>query len=206
MLQKTFIDLLSNYTSSENLQLDFWNEIENSYSYEKRYYHNLQHFENLLNELFKVKNEIDNWEAVLFSLYFHDIIYDVLSSENEEKSTELAVNRMLQVSVPNEQIELCKKIIIATKSHDKSTNNDINLFIDADLSILGQSFEIYSIYSKNVRKEFDCYPDSIYNTGRKKVLNHFLEMERIFKTDYFYNKFEKQAKNNLLTELNSLQK
>jgi len=41
------------------------------------------------------------------------------------------------------------------------------------------------------------YPDLVYNPGRKKVLNHFLAMDSIFKTDYFYNKFDRQAKENL---------
>ncbi|HXL55890.1 MAG TPA: hypothetical protein VN958_06525 [Chitinophagaceae bacterium] len=44
----------------------------------------------------------------------------------------------------------------------------------------------------------------MYNEGRKKVLMHFLEMNRIFKTDEFYNQFEKQARENLKRELKEL--
>jgi predicted metal-dependent HD superfamily phosphohydrolase len=111
---------------------------------------------------------------------------------------------MKQISVSKDKIELCKKQILATKSHIRSTDNDTNYFTDADLSVLGQNWETYLLYYKNVRKEYSIYPALVYNPGRKKVLNHFLSMDRIFKTDFFYNKFETQAKLNLQQEIESL--
>lgn len=111
---------------------------------------------------------------------------------------------MKQVLVSDDKIELCKKQILETKSHHKSTDSDTNYFTDADLSVLGQDWQIYSLYYKNVRNEYSIYPDFIYNIGRKKVLNHFLLMDKIFKTDFFYNKFEMQAKQNIQRELEIL--
>jgi predicted metal-dependent HD superfamily phosphohydrolase len=140
----------------------------------------------------------------LFTLYYHDIIYNSLKSDNEEKSAELAEKRMKQIFVSNDTLELCKKQILATKSHIKSTDSDTNYFTDADLSILGQDWDAYSSYYKNVRKEYSIYPDFVYNPGRKKVLNHFLSMDRIFKTAFFYNRFEIQAKRNLQKEMELL--
>nr|WP_321222913.1 hypothetical protein [uncultured Psychroserpens sp.] len=204
MLKETFIELLSNYTDSDSLKSELWSEIEKNYSSKKRHYHTLQHLDNLLIQLTNVKSEIQDWETILFTLFYHDIIYNSIKSDNEEKSVELAERRMKQISVSNETIELCKKQILATKSHIKSTNGDTNYFIDADLSVLGQNWETYSIYYKNVRKEYSIYPSLVYNPGRKKVLNHFLSMERIFKTNFFYNKFETQAKKNLKQEIESL--
>jgi predicted metal-dependent HD superfamily phosphohydrolase len=106
--------------------------------------------------------------------------------------------------VPTEIIENCKSQILATKKHQDSSDIDTNFFIDADLSILGQDTETYKIYFQNVRKEYSIYPDLIYNPGRKKVLKHFLELKRIFKTEYFYAKYENQAKQNLQTELEQI--
>lgn len=111
---------------------------------------------------------------------------------------------MKQIAVPNDLIGRCKTHILATKTHIKSADNDANYFTDADLSILGQSWEIYSKYYRDVRKEYAAYPDEIYNPGRKKVLHHFLAMERLFKTDFFHDKFEMQAKRNLSKELELL--
>ena len=111
---------------------------------------------------------------------------------------------MLQIAVPAESIEQCKKIILATKSHTENNDSDTNNFTDADLSVLGQNWESYSCYYKNVRKEYSVYPDLLYNPGCKKVLLHFLSMNRIFKTEYFYNKFEIAAKENLQKEMEFL--
>lgn len=201
MLKDTFIRLLRNYSDNDRLTNELWTEIEKNYSSKKRHYHTLQHLDNLLGQLTEIKDEIRNWNIILFTLYYHDIIYNSLKSDNEEKSAKLAEKRMSKISVPNDNIELCKNQILATKSHIKSTDNDTNYFTDADLSVLGQPWEVYSSYYKNVRKEYSIYPDFVYNSGRKKVLNHFLTMDRIFKTDFFYNKFETQAKHNLQIEL-----
>ena len=152
----------------------------------------------------EVKGEIKNWETILFTLYYHDIVYNSLKSDNEEKSAEFAEKRMKQISVSHETIELCQRQILATNSHMKSTDSDTNYFTDADLSVLGQTWKTYSLYYKNVRKEYSIYPDLIYNPGRKKVLNHFLKMDRIFKTGFFHNKFEIQAKQNLQKEIELL--
>ncbi|KIC95611.1 hypothetical protein [Flavihumibacter solisilvae] len=204
MLRETFIALVAKYTDDDRLPNELWTEIEKQYTSKKRHYHTLQHLDNLLAQLTELKHKIQNWETLLFTLYYHDIIYNPLKSDNEEKSGDLAEKRLQQISVSSDTIELCKKQILATKSHLESADNDTNYFTDADLSILGQGWETYSSYYKSVRMEYSMYPDFLYHPGRKKVLHHFLTMDRIFKTDFFYKKFETQAKQNLQKELELL--
>lgn len=201
MLKEIFLDLLQKYTDDKGLVNELWLEIEKHYTDKKRHYHTLQHLDNLLSQLTEVKAELLDWETILFTLYYHDIIYNPLKSDNEDKSAEFAEKRMQQIAVPAETIKRCKAQILATKTHIKSTNSDTNYFTDADLSVLGQTWEVYTHYYKGVRKEYSIYPDIIYNQGRKKVLNHFLAMSSIFKTDFFYQKFERQAKLNLIKEI-----
>ena len=203
VLKETFIELLTNYTDNDRLTNELWTEIEKNYSSKKRHYHTLQHLDSLLDQLTDVKGEIQNWNTILFTLYYHDIVYNALKSDNEEKSAELAEKRTKQLLVSYDTIELCKRQILATKTHVKSADSDTNFFTDADLSVLGQPWETYLQYSKNVRKEYSIYPDFVYNPGRKKILNHFLSMDKIFKTDFFYNKFEREARQNLTNELNT---
>ena len=204
MLKETFSALLENYTADSDVINSYWQEIELAYSHRKRHYHTLVHLENMLNELLDVKSRISNWQAVLFALYYHDVVYNALKSNNEELSADFAVERLKSIQVPDEQIQACYDLIIATKKHQLSDNSDTNYFTDADLSVLGKETPIYKAYSQNVRKEYSLFPDIIYNPGRKKVLKHFLEMDRIFKTDYFLQKYEKQAKENLSWEMASL--
>lgn len=204
MLKELFTELLHNYTNDDNRIITYWTEIEKNYSGKGRYYHTLQHLDHLLNQLIAVKSEIKDWDVVLFTLYYHDIVYNSRKSDNEEKSAELAEERMKQISVPAEVIELCKKQILATKSHLTAMDQDTNYFTDIDLSILGQDWNTYSDYYKNVRKEYAVYPDFLYNPGRKKVLQHFLAMDRIFKTDLFHDKFELRARQNIQKEMELL--
>lgn len=200
MLKETFQELVSRYTEDQPTVQELWSEIETYYSGEGRYYHTLHHLENLLNQLIEIKPLLKDWNTILFTLFYHDVIYDVLKPDNEEKSAELAGKRMKQLQIPDEIIQRCKAQILATKSHVQSGDEDTNYFTDADLSVLGQDWEAYAVYAEYVRKEYAVYPDALYNPGRKKVLEHFLAMNRLFKTAYFYGKYEKQAMENLRTE------
>ena len=195
---------MTNYTDDNRLTSDLWTEIEQNYSCKNRHYHTLSHLDNLLQVLLEVEDKIENWETILFTLYYHDIIYNALKLNNEEQSAELAEKRMKQINVPRKIIENSKAQILATKNHLDNSVSDTNYFTDADLSVLGQNLETYTTYYQNVRKEYSIYPNVIYNPGRKKVLTHFLEMERIYKTEHFFHKLEVQAKDNLNYELKTL--
>ncbi|MBS1509354.1 MAG: hypothetical protein JST86_00820 [Bacteroidetes bacterium] len=201
MLKETFIALIRKSTSDERLVQQLWTEVETNYSSPKRYYHTLQHLEDMMQRLDDVKEQIKSWDTILFSLYYHDIIYNALKTTNEEKSAEIAADRMQNLMIPKPVIDGCVQQILATKKHAGNSDADTNFFTDADLSILGQPWPVYETYFKNIRKEYKLYPDVIYLPGRKKVLIQFLQMERIYKTDHFYNLFEQQAKQNLQQEL-----
>ena len=204
MLQATFKGLLENYTSEKRKANELWNEIEINYCHKKRHYHTLLHLDNLLQQLLEIKTTIKDWDTVLFSLYYHDIIYNPLKTTNEEKSAEFAANRLQSILAPAHVIKSCVYQVLATKKHNACDDDDTNYFTDADLSILGQDWNIYSNYYRQVRKEYSLYPDIIYIPGRKKVLQHFLQMEQIFKTGHFFRKFELQARENILQELEAL--
>jgi predicted metal-dependent HD superfamily phosphohydrolase len=204
LLKETFVKLASTYTDNIPLINELWAEIEAAHSAAKRHYHSLRHLENLLYQLQAVRDHINNWDVVLFTLYYHDIVYNPLKDNNEEKSAELAEARLSALAVPAELTQRCKQQILATKKHLPNTDPDTNYFTDADLSVLGQDWPLYAAYAEGVRKEYSIYPDLIYKPGRKKVLQHFLQMERIFKTDYFYHKLETSAKRNLQQELEGL--
>ena len=200
MLQSIFTELLQQYTNDAHYIEVLWHELLKKYSGKKRYYHNLSHLENMYEELTFSKPHIQDWSTVLFSLFYHDIIYNPLRQDNEERSAALAFKR-LQPIVPAAQLQKCCDQILATKKHERSDNSDTNFLTDADLSILGQDWNVYEIYLKNVRKEYAVYPDFIYNNGRKKALEHFMQMNRIFKTEIFFERYEATARANIAAEL-----
>ncbi|MDR4951324.1 hypothetical protein REB14_03870 [Chryseobacterium sp. ES2] len=203
-LKNQFEQLCSSFTEDPQLIRDLWKEIETKYSEKGRYYHNLLHLENMLNELEYVKSNISDVTAISFSVFYHDIIYDASSKSNEEKSAAKAEKRLTELHINQDKISLISAQILATKSHQRSDDEDTNYLLDADLSVLGKDFKTYSEYTQNIRKEYSIYPDFLYKPGRKKVLKHFLELESIFKTEYFKEKYEVQAKENIAAELQLL--
>lgn len=204
ILKDRFETLCLNSTENKILVEKFWIEIENNYSGKSRHYHNLSHLENMFEEIDSVRNQIEKFDNISFSIFYHDIIYDATSKLNEEKSADVVKERLESLGVNNDKIQNIYEQILATKSHKKSDDEDTNFLLDADLSILGKSDEAYLEYTKQIRKEYSIYPDFLYKPGRKKVLKHFLELENIFKTEYFRGKYEIQARKNIEFELKNL--
>jgi predicted metal-dependent HD superfamily phosphohydrolase len=158
----------------------------------------------MFSELDSVKDKISNFSDISFSVFYHDVIYDATSKINEEKSAEFAEIRLKKLNIDRNSIEKISEQIIATKAHQQSENNDINYLLDADISILGKDLETYLDYTKKIRKEYSIYPDLLYKPGRKKVLQHFLKLENIFKTEDFREKYEAQARKKILFEIDNL--
>lgn len=203
MLKQVFTNLTGLY--NKDLSSRYWSEIVINYCDAGRYYHTLDHIENMYTELLAVKDSIEDWDTILFALFYHDIIYNSSKNNNEALSAELATERLKALHYPAKKVNKCVIHILATKGHSSDKDNDTNFFTDADLSVLGSLPDIYVNYSENVRKEYFVFPDDIYRLGRIKVLEHFLSMPCIYKTDYFRGKYEKQARENLKNEIEKLQ-
>ncbi len=204
MLKIIFTELVKKYTTDDFLCKQLWNEIVINYCDAGRYYHNLNHLEAIIGELSDVRDRIPQWDTAMFSVFYHDIVYNALRSDNEVQSADKAQMRLQEVGFPEDQITQCVLQILATKGHEPGNDLTTQLFIDADLAILGKAPENYTGYSENLRKEFFVYTDSEYKAGRKKVLKYFLAMNRIYKTEHFYKKYERQAHINIETELSWL--
>ncbi len=197
MLKNKFKILCQNFINDENIICQLWQEIELAHSSENRYYHSMKHLEQLYIELpkFDIVTE--------FAIFYHDVIYDASKSNNEKESAKLCKKRLSHLNVPKKFINETTQLILETKTHEPTSPNNA-LFLDADLAILGSSEKVYQTYIKSIRKEYAIYDDITYESGRKKVLKHFLEKPNIYQSAYFYDKYEKQAQQNILIEYNSL--
>lgn len=204
MLTDTFLQLVNKYANNNELATNLWLEIFTKYSEPKRHYHTIAHLENIVSDLNEVKNQIQDWDTILFAAFYHDIIYKASSSTNESDSAKLVMQKLSEIKYPKEKIAKCSNMILATKQHEHSEDDDTNYLTDADLAVLGSSQYDYQKYTEQIREEFSIYPDFMFNTGRKKALQHFIEMKAIYKTEYFFKKYEKQARINISNELEGL--
>lgn len=201
-LEVDFRRIAGLYCYDEAILRREWDIVAMHHSGKHRYYHTLDHLADIVEQLGR-SGYGDN-EVMLWATLYHDIIYSVTAKDNEERSAALAVEHMQALNVPATIIAPVEKCILATKHHEPAGDMIVDVFTDADMSILGREWPVYERYAQQVRKEYSIYPDLLYNPGRKKVLKGFLEMDRIFKTDYFYDKYEQAARQNIAKEIDLL--
>jgi predicted metal-dependent HD superfamily phosphohydrolase len=203
-LKKIWFNLVINYSLDLNLSQKLWIEIETIYQQHIRYYHNLDHLIHFVDLALQYQHQIEDFDTFLFSVFYHDFIYQVPGKNNELQSAEVAQKRLLLIHYPDTKIRRCFLQICATENHRASQEEDTNWLIDLDLAILGANRDKYIEYANNIRQEYSIYPDKIYNQGRSKLLNTFLNEKSLYKTKLFQDEFEEVARKNLEWELEQL--
>jgi predicted metal-dependent HD superfamily phosphohydrolase len=81
-----------------------------------------------------------------------------------------------------------------------------DLFLDIDLSILGQDPIVYQKYTQQVRQEYSWVPQEVYNVKRAEILKRIMGWKSIYRSTHFGMRYEVQAKINLATEIATLVK
>ncbi|MFI8605135.1 hypothetical protein ACIGCP_11775 [Cellulophaga baltica] len=201
-MEDDFLKMMKRYTDDESYAKACWVALKHKYSAGSRHYHNLEHLAYMFRWLATVKSEVKNLDAMLFAIYYHDSIYNTTRSDNEHQSA-LYFKKMIS-KTSFEAITEVMDLIAATKEHMQSDDTDTNILLDLDLAVLGEKPENYLIYAKAIRKEYYIYPDFMYRKGRKKVLMNMLNLEAIYKTDFFKTLLETTAIENLKAELKNL--
>eukprot|EP01125_Pyxidicula_operculata_P017319 TRINITY_DN6067_c0_g1_i1.p2 TRINITY_DN6067_c0_g1~~TRINITY_DN6067_c0_g1_i1.p2 ORF type:complete len:220 (-),score=31.26 TRINITY_DN6067_c0_g1_i1:20-679(-) len=203
-------DTLMNKLKVGSPQCQKWyKNIETKYKEPQRYYHTLEHIEELFGYYDKYFTLLQKPEVVQLSIFFHDVIYDPNKNDNEEKSVEYFQQFCADTSPvcysTGASLSLVDDYIIATKSHKTSGNDtDLNYFLDFDLAVLGKPSAEYKRYASQIRSEYlPVYPEPKYSLGRMRVLNHLSE-GGLFITKEFQDTFEQTARNNLKEEIESL--
>lgn len=201
-LKEKFVNVLLEIGFEASQTELLWKDLEKAYSGKSRQYHNLTHLEEMIAQYEIYLSQLTFPVEVLYAIFYHDYIYKATSKENELKSAELAIS----ILPTNAKINaaLVFEMIVATKLHEYNSMEDVNWLIDFDLKILSKEWKDYEVYFKQIRKEYKIYPDLLYHPGRKKALQHFLENEFIYQTETFRTQFEKQARENILKEIQIL--
>lgn len=203
-LKQEWIKICSKYSRDIPFIYHTFDEIIKKYNEENRHYHNLQHIFHFFKHTQKIKDKLNDYDSFFFAIIFHDVIYSTSVSTNEYDSAEYAKKILTSMNFPF--IEKVYNLILLTEKHTihKLEDFDSQAFLDLDLSILGGSWENYLEYAQRIQKEWKNVPTFMYKIGRKKVLQKFLDQKNIYRSAYFQDLYEKQAKINLKKELNSL--
>lgn len=196
--------LFKQLSNDEALCKKAYEKVIDAYSESNRHYHTLAHIRAMLEKALELGYSVENTSTLFWSIWLHDVVYSTFSNANEEKSAEYAIQLLMRLDASSEVIEKVSTYIKATAHHtDRPEDNELNLFLDLDLMILGQPQEVYQDYTQKIRREYSLIPNLLYKTGRRKMLKEFLESERIYHTAAF-TKYEAQARENLFCELQQL--
>jgi len=171
------------------------------YSEQHRAYHTLEHIENCLGEFEQTRYLATDPNAVEFALWYHDAIYDTKTKNNEERSAVLALETIRNASLPESIGQSVANLITATKHAVVPTNPDIQLLVDIDLSILGQSEDKFDEYERQIHKEYEWVPEDTFVAERSAILKLFLGQPKIYSTQFFRDKYEAQARRNIARSL-----
>jgi len=201
-LQERWERLARSYSSDRTLIIELFNQLKALYSSRGRFYHNLSHLRSLLDLCDSFRERIQDYDAVCFAIWFHDAVYRTRRTDNEEKSADLAERSLNRLDVPTGTREFVRMMIMATKDHRLDIDHeDLKMFLDFDLSILGSETEVYQCYAKAIRSEYRWVPAPLYRQGRRKVLESFIKKDSIYFTEDLAQKYEERARRNIEHEL-----
>ncbi|GHT50570.1 hypothetical protein FACS1894102_6180 [Spirochaetia bacterium] len=197
-----------------------WPQISNEYDkleqvYNERAYHNFDHIEYCVQMLDDfVRNKIsqtvntktmlndEGKQNITIALFYHDA---VLGEGGEESSVDVA-KRFLS-GAKADRIAQIASYILATKHSVPASEAKLTsiqkIVRDLDLGILGSDAATYKNYTAKVRKEYSALSDIEFAEKRAALLEKFLSGP-IYMNAVFSEAFEKAAKQNLHSELETL--
>lgn len=204
-IRERWISLHERYTSDSTFVLDSYAALAADYSNSSRHYHTLEHLSAMLELQREYENDIRDNDTVLFAIFFHDVVYSAIRTDNEDKSALAAEAHLRKIGYPPERAANAGMFIRATRTHQNlSGDTDLDYLLDFDLQILGAPPETYRAYRQQIRREYALYPDLVYRPGRRKAMQHFLDMPYIYKTAAFRKLYEAPARENIMGEMDGL--
>lgn len=145
-------------------------EVRRRYSEPHRHFHTTDHLNDVLGQIFDIYNCPLDLVPMVIAGVFHDIVYDPQRKDNEERSIEVLEFYISDSQKNPDIIEQAKKIILATKTHDKIHDliSDFNKF---DCSILDRDLPDLLKWEEQIRKEYSFAPWDVYKERRLRFLN-----------------------------------
>jgi predicted metal-dependent HD superfamily phosphohydrolase len=176
-------------------------DLTEHYAAPERHYHTLDHIHAVL-ETLRALGATEATPALLLAAWFHDVIYDSRTSDNEEKSAAHARSLLHPLGVSEEVLDEAERLILLTKTHSPMAGDRPGeMLVDADLSILGAAESAYDAYAQAIRREYAWVAEADYRRGRRAVLLTFLQRPRIYSTAEMFARAEQAARRNLRREI-----
>jgi predicted metal-dependent HD superfamily phosphohydrolase len=174
-----------------------YDRLRGSYAEAHRTYHTFHHVRDCLAQLDKARHIAEHPFQVEAALWFHDVICDPRAKDNEEQSAWWAECSLRKAGVSCKVALNVSKLILATRHRDVPSDADAALVVDIDLSILGRMASVFDEYERQIRQEYDYLSDAVFRKGRTAILRGFAARKVIYQTQFFRDRYEVPARENL---------
>jgi predicted metal-dependent HD superfamily phosphohydrolase len=164
-----------------------------------RVYHGWSHIAEMLNHTYEIPpGIIQDPIRLRAAILFHDVVCIPQGKDNEGESA-LFATKFYRCHT----MALISNLIIAT-AHEfpfKTYGDDRDVICDIDLATLGAEKDRFDLYRFNIAKEYHgfCTPES-FDVGTltffKKLHDQALR-DSIYRTDFFRNRYELLARDNI---------
>lgn len=187
----------------------FDEELSALHDVEGRFHHKWAHPLSMLQMASLHAGEITSHRGVGRIIRTHDVVYDSLKNDNEERSAQFAA-RLYAGTSDKDELAFILAGIRSTAGHvvpdglPSAWRRDIAIILDLDLAILGADEEVFDQYDRNIRLEYAWATDEQWRVGRASVMRSFLRRTAIFVTPSFHDKFEGAARRNISRLIASL--
>ena len=184
--------------------------LEAAYATPQRAYHNFGHVQEVLRHYADVAAG-PGWAQpveIYLAVLYHDAIYEAGRKDNEARSAELGMAQVAQW-MPQEGVDVLRvaELINLTARHGQFSPSDFSgdgfsldamHFLDCDMAILGAGAEKFDAYDRGIAEEYRGHvPGFLFRINRKRFLKGLLARERIFLSDWFHQRYDAAARDNL---------
>lgn len=176
-------------------------ELVARYAESHRAYHNLRHIGEAFGALAEHHCRVERWDEAVLALWFHDAIYDTRRHDNEERSADWARDELHRAGAAADAAARVHALVLATKHREPPEGNDARLLVDADLSILAAPPDRFAAYERQIRQEYDWFPEPQFREARERFLRGMLARPAIFSDAAMRERHEAHARRNIESSL-----
>lgn len=163
----------------------------------QRIYHTLQHLRECLHRFETCIDLAERPAEVETALWFHDAVYDVRRSDNEQRSADWARDAALASGAPADVAGRIHSLVMATRHSSRPIGADEQLLVDIDLAILAADQERFAEYERQIRREYAHVGEPEFQAKRRAILAGFLARDRLYGTPRLRDELEQRARANL---------
>lgn len=172
-----------------------WTAVNTHYAESHRRYHNAQHLAKCIEQFDLVADQMAQPDYTELAIWFHDVIYEPGQPDNEARSAGLFCS--LAGAAMNSDLVAAVVDLIQATTHKAVPRDPGNQMIcDIDLSSFGFPWQTFLEDSAKLRAEFKGSVDD-FCLGRRRFLEAMLQRPRIYMTDFFNVRYERQARENI---------